>query len=174
MAMVLYFVVIVFIEIVNVSRAFALDEDLENMLLSLHECVGRIDRNEFPGNINFLEHLRDRLEGYNRIIMAISLVLSNPQVAIMPLIANLLSLLREKLQGLRSQINVSSDQMARRCRMPALEAGEVTQLQRSKSKYYAVQVWIGHCPLFRCVSPKTLYRKRRMEYGIVSTYSDIT
>ena len=53
------------------------EEDLENFLLSLRDCLERIDRNEFPGNINFLEHFRDRLEGYIRIIMAISLVVSN-------------------------------------------------------------------------------------------------
>ena len=55
--------------------AIAHEEDLENFLLSLRDCLERIDRNEFPGNINFLEHFRDRLEGYIRII--ISLVVSN-------------------------------------------------------------------------------------------------
>jgi hypothetical protein len=68
----------------NVSRAIAHDEDLENLLLSLQERIKWIDRNEFPGSFNFLEHLRDRLQGYNRIIMAFSLVLSNLQVAITP------------------------------------------------------------------------------------------
>ena len=53
------------------------EEDLENFLLSLRDCLERIDRNEFPGNINILEYFRDRLEGYIRIIMAISLVVSN-------------------------------------------------------------------------------------------------
>jgi hypothetical protein len=51
--------VVVFIEIVNVSKCIAHDEDLENLLLSLQDCVERTDRNEFPGNFNFLEHLRD-------------------------------------------------------------------------------------------------------------------
>ncbi|CAB3979524.1 Hypothetical predicted protein [Paramuricea clavata] len=119
MAKLLYFIiVVVFIEIVNVSKVIAHDEDLENLLLSLQDCVERIDRNEFPGSFNFLEHLRDRLEGYIRIIMAISLVLNNLQVAITPLIANLLSLLREKLQALRTQISVCSDQTTRHCRIP--------------------------------------------------------
>ena len=57
--------------------AIAHGEDLENVFLSLRDCLEQIDRNEFPGNINFLEHFRDRLEGYIRIIMAISLVVSN-------------------------------------------------------------------------------------------------
>ena len=57
--------------------AIALGEDLENVFLSLRDCLERIDRNEFSGNINFLEHFRDRLEGYIQIIMAISLVVSN-------------------------------------------------------------------------------------------------
>ena len=87
MAKLLYLIIVVFIEIVNVSQCIAHDEDLENLLLSLQDCVERIDRNEFPGNFNFLEHLRDRLEGYIRIIMAISLVLTNRQVAITPLIS---------------------------------------------------------------------------------------
>ena len=53
------------------------EEDLENFLLSSRDCLERIDRNEFPGNISFLERFRDRLEGYIRIIMAIPLVVSN-------------------------------------------------------------------------------------------------
>ena len=36
--------------------AIAHEEDLENFLLSLRDCLERINRNEFPGNINFLEH----------------------------------------------------------------------------------------------------------------------
>ena len=177
MAKVLYFIV-VFIEIVSISRAIAHDEDLENMLLSLQECLERIDRNDFPGNINFLEYLRDRLEGYIRIIMAISLVLSNQQVAITPLIVNLLSLLREKLQVLRSQISISTDQTTRRCRIPPqsassggrrryiITADQIEVLRSTSMNWTAIATCLG-------VSPKTLYR-RRMEYGIIDTYSDIT
>ncbi len=73
MATLLYLIIV---EIINVSKCIAHDEDLENLLLSLLDCVERIDRNEFPGNFNFLEHLRDRPEGYIRIEMAISLVQS--------------------------------------------------------------------------------------------------
>jgi hypothetical protein len=47
----------------NVSRAIAHDEDLENLLLSLQDSIKWIDGNEFPGSFNFLEHLRDRLQG---------------------------------------------------------------------------------------------------------------
>ena len=39
MAQVLYFIVV--LEIVSISRAIAHDEDLENMLLSLQECLER-------------------------------------------------------------------------------------------------------------------------------------
>ena len=75
MAKLLWFIIVF---IFNCSKlAIAHEEDLENFLLSLRDCLERIDRNEFPGNINFLEHFRDRLEGYIRIIMAISLVVSN-------------------------------------------------------------------------------------------------
>jgi hypothetical protein len=118
MATLLYLMVVVFIEIVNISKCIAHDEDLENLLLSLQDCVERTDRNEFPGIFNFFEHLRDCLEEYIRIIMPISLVLTNRQAAIMPLIANLLNSLREEFQTLRTQISVCSDQTAERCRIP--------------------------------------------------------
>ena len=177
MAKVLYFIV-VFIEIVSISRDIAHDEDLENMLLSLQECLERIDRNEFPGNMNFLEYLRDRLEGCIRIIMAISLVLSNQEVAITPLIVNLLSLLREKLPVLRSQISTSSDQTARYCRIPPqsassggrrryiITAEQIEVLRSTGMNWTSIASCLG-------VSPKTLHR-RRMEYGIIDTYTDIT
>ena len=75
MAKLLWFIIVF---IFNCSKlAIAHEEDLENFLLSLRDCLERIDRNEFPGNISFLELFCDRLEGYIRIIMAISLVVSN-------------------------------------------------------------------------------------------------
>ncbi len=58
-----YLIIVVFIEIVNVSKCIAHDEDLENLLLSLQDCVERIDRNQFPGNFNFLEHFLTVLRG---------------------------------------------------------------------------------------------------------------
>ena len=176
MAKVLYFIV-VFIEIASISRDIAHDEDLENMLLSLQECLERIDRNEFPGNMNFLEYLRDRLEGYIRIIMAISLVLNNQEVAITPLIVNLLSLLREKLQVLRSQISTSSDQTARHCRIPpqsASSGGRRTYIITAEQIEVLRSTGMNWTSIASClgVSPKTLHR--RMEYGIIDTYTDIT
>ena len=179
MAKLLWFIIVF---IFNCSKlAIAHEEDLENFLLSLRDCLERIDRDEFPGNINFLEHFRDRLEGYIRIIMAISLVISNLQVAIGPLIANLLHCLREILQDLRTQIEVCNDDEARvrTRRIPA----QLDTSSRSRRRYIisAEQIevlrntgmqWkaVANC---LSVSPKTLYR-RRIEYSIADSYTVIT
>lgn len=161
----------------NVSRA--VDEDLENLLLSIQHCIERIDRNDILGNFNFLEHLCDRLEGHIRIIMAISLVLRNQQHPISPLIANLLNILREKLQFLRTQITLCNEQVAIRCRIPVpqeassggrrryiVTADQIEELRSTGMNWKAIASCLG-------VSAKTLYR-RRIDYGIANTYCDIT
>ena len=178
MAKLLWFIIVF---IFNCSKlAIAHEEDLENFLLSLRDCLERIDRNEFSGNINFLEHFRDRLEGYIRIVMAIYLVISNLQVAIGPLIANLLHCLREILQDLRTQIEVCNDDEARvrTRRIPAqldtssggrrryiISAEQIEVLRNTGMQWKAIANCLG-------VSPKTLYR-RRIEYGIADSYTAI-
>ena len=61
--------------------AIAHEEDLENFLLSLRDCLERIDRNEFPGNINFLEHFRDRLEGPQSVSLDLEVFPSGSEVS---------------------------------------------------------------------------------------------
>ena len=110
--------------------------------------------------------------------MAISLVLTNRQAAITPLIGNLLNSLREKLQTLRTQISVCSDQTAERCRIPPqatssggrrryiITAEQIEVLRNTGMNWTAIASCLG-------VSPKSLYR-RRIEYGMADTYSDVT
>ena len=69
--------------------------------MSLEECLVR--------NIRVLEYLHDRLEGHIQIIIAISLVVNNFQVAIKRLIQNVLHTLREKRQDIRNRIANCND-----------------------------------------------------------------
>ena len=86
--------------------AAAQDEDLEYFLLSLQDCVTRIERNAAPENPRYLEYLHDRLEGHMQIVVAISLVLDNLQgfQGLKDMLENLLQSLWELLQDIRNKI----------------------------------------------------------------------
>ena len=52
-------------------------EELERFLLSIQDCVSRIEQGTVPGNERNLEYLHDSLEGFVQIVAAFSLVLTN-------------------------------------------------------------------------------------------------
>ena len=54
-------------------------EELQSFLLSIQDCMNRIEQSTAPENDRTLKYLRDRLEGYIQIVLAISLVLTNVQ-----------------------------------------------------------------------------------------------
>ena len=86
------------------------DEDLENFLLSLDQCLLQIEEyNEEPGNIRVLEYLYERLEGKIQIIMAISLMLRYFPLSLMVCrykVQSLLQVLWEKIVSYQEPVRV--------------------------------------------------------------------
>lgn len=176
MALLVYFAILLIFNASNVGNAN--DQDLEDFLLSLEECLERIESNEFPGNIRFLEYLHDRLEGHIQIIVAISLVLGNFHMEITLLIQNFLHTLREKLHNIRNQIANCNDEntVLRNVPSQAISSGgrrryiitaeQIEVLRSTGMQWTAIAKCLG-------ISAKTFYR-RRIEYGIADPYSDIT
>lgn len=83
----------------------AYDEDLENLFLTVQECVSQIEQNRASDNPRYVEYLYDRLEGQSQIVLAISLVLANSHgyQALNDLLQNLLHFPRELLHELRNK-----------------------------------------------------------------------
>ena len=71
--------------------------ELQSFLLSILDCINRIEQSTAPENDRTLEYLRDGLEGYLQIVLAISLVLTNVQgfLTVKMLIEHLWQSLRE-------------------------------------------------------------------------------
>ncbi len=163
------------------NSARANDEDLENFLLSLDQCLLQIEENnEEPGNIRVLEYLYERLEGNIQIIMAISLILRRfvNGFPIQILVESLLLSLRERLQYLWEKIVRYREPVSNQHSVPDREestAGRrryIVPLERIEVLPSTGMSWtaIANC---LGISTKTLQR-RREEYGMCDTYSEIS
>ena len=80
--------------------------ELQSFLLSIQDCINRIEQSTAPENDRTLEYLRDRLEGYIQIVLAMSLVLTNVQgfLTVKMLIEHLWQGLREQLHHIRERL----------------------------------------------------------------------
>ena len=163
------------------NYAQANDEDLENFLLSLDQCLLQIDEyNEEPGNIRVLEYLYERLEGNIQIIMAISLMLRRfvDGLPIQVLVESLLESLRAKLQILWEKIARYQEPIRTQHSVPAQEQSTggrrryIVPLERIEVLRSTGMSWtaIANC---LGISTKTLQR-RRAEYNMFDTYSDVS
>jgi hypothetical protein len=163
------------------NSARANDEDLENFLLSLDQCLLQIEENnEEPGNIRVLEYLYERLEGNIQIIMAISLILRRfvNGFPIQILVESLLLSLRERLQYLWEKIVRYREPVTNQHSVPDREQSTggrrryIVPLERIEVLRSTGMSWtaIANC---LGISTKTLQR-RREEYGMCDTYSEIS
>ena len=163
------------------NSARANDEDLENFLLSLDQCLLQIEENnEEPGNIRVLEYLYERLEGNIQIIMAISLILRRfvNGFPIQILVESLLLSLRERLQYLWEKIVRYREPVTNQHSVPDREQSTggrrryIVPLERIEVLRGTGMSWtaIANC---LGISTKTLQR-RREEYGMCDTYSEIS
>ena len=80
--------------------------ELQSFLLSIQDCIIRIEQSTAPENDRTLEFLRDRLEGYIQIVLAISLVLTKIQgfLTVKMLIEHLWQSLRGQLHHIRKRL----------------------------------------------------------------------
>ena len=80
--------------------------ELQSFLLSIQDCINRIEQSTAPENDRTLESLRDRLEGYIQIVLAMSLVLTYVQgfLTVKMLIEHLWQSLREQLHHTRERL----------------------------------------------------------------------
>ena len=163
------------------NSARANDEDLENFLLSLDQCLLQIEENnEEPGNIRVLEYLYERLEGNIQIIMAISLILRRfvNGFPIQILVESLLLSLRERLQYLWEKIVRYREPVTNQHSVPDREESTggrrryIVPLERIEVLRSTGMSWtaIANC---LGISTKTLQR-RREEYGMCDTYIEIS
>ncbi len=163
------------------NSARANDEDLENFLLSLDQCLLQIEENnEEPGNIRVLEYLYERLEGNIQIIMAISLILRRfvNGFPIQILVESLLLSLRERLQYLWEKIVRYREPVTNQHSVPDREQSTggrrryIVPLERIEVLRSTGMSWtaIANC---LGISTKTLQR-RREEYVMCDTYSEIS
>ena len=98
-------------------------EELERFLLSIQDCLSRIEQGTAPGNDRNLEYLHDSLEGFVQIVAAFSLVLTHVHgfLEIKVLIDDLLQCLRELLNHIREEIANSLEHSAELRRVPSRE-----------------------------------------------------
>lgn len=156
------------------------DEDLENFLSTLDQCLRQIEEHiAEPGNIGVLQYLYERLEGNIQIIMAISLILRRfvNGLPIHILVESFLRSLRVTLQVLREKIEMHQEPVQAQVLVSALEEStggrrryivpreQVEVLRSTGMSWTAIANFLG-------ISTKTLQR-RRAEYGILDTFSEI-
>ena len=147
--------------------------ELQSFLLSIQDCINRIEQSTAPENDRTLEYLRDRLEGYIQIVLAISLVLTNVQgfLTVKMLIEHLWQSLREQLHHIRERLADCRQISAVFPRRPLQSEGnsggrpkyhitaeQIDVLRSTGMSWTATAKCLG-------VSTKTLSR-RRQEYGI--------
>ena len=155
-------------------------EDLENFFLSLQGCVTRVESAGCE-NPRFVEYLHYRLEGHVQIVFPISLVLDSlqSQEALKDMLQNLLEYLWRLPQDLKNKIassSVDSCTVFRREPSQTLSSDgrpryvitreHIETLRNTGMQWTAIARCLG-------VSSKTLYR-RRLEYGLQDSFSDIT
>ena len=148
-------------------------EELQSFLLSIQDCMNRIEQSTAPENDRTLEYLRDRLEGYIQIVLAISLVPTNVQgfLTVKMLIDHLWQSLREQLHHIRERLADCRQNSAVFPRSPLQSEGssggrpkyhitaeQIDVLRSTGMSWEAIAKCLG-------VSAKTLSR-RRQEYGI--------
>ena len=163
------------------NYAQANEEDLENFLLSLDQCLLQIDEyNEEPGNIRVLEYLYERLEGNIQIIMAISLMLRRfvDGLPIQVLVESLLESLRAKLQILWEKIARYQEPIRTQHSVPAQEQNTggrrrcIVPLERIEVLRSTGMSWIA---IANCLGISTkILQRRRAEYNMFDTYSDVS
>ena len=154
-------------------------EELQSFLLSIQDCINRIEQSTAPENDRTLEYLRDRLEGYIQIVLSISLVLTKVQgfLTVKMLIEHLWQSLREQLHHIRERLADCRQIRAVFPRSPL--QSERSSGGRPKYHITAEQIdvlrstgmsWTAIAKCLR-VSAKTL-PTRRQEYEI-SDYTEI-
>ena len=155
-------------------------EYLENFFLSLQDLLTRIESTGSE-NPRFVEYLHDRLEGHVQIVFAISLVLASvqDQEVLKEMLKNLLEYLWRLLQDLRNKItssNVDSCTVFRQEPSQTQSSGGrpryVITREHIKTIRNTGMQWTARARSLG-VSSKTLYR-RRHEYGLQDSFSDIT
>ena len=154
-------------------------EELQSFLLSIQDCINRIEQSTAPENDRTLEYLRDRLEGYIQIVLAISLVLTNVQgfLTVKMLIEHLWQSLREQLHHIRERLADCRQISAVFPRRPLqskensggrskyhITAEQIDVLRSTGMSWTATAKCLG-------VSTKALSR-RKQEYGITD-YTEI-
>ena len=128
-----------------------------------------------------MEYLHGRLEGHVQIVFAISLVLASlqGQEALKDMLENLLEYLRRLLQDLKNKISsslVDSCTVFQREPSQTLSSGGRPRYAITREHIETLRnTGIQWTAIARClgVSSKTLYR-RRLEYGLQDSFSDIT
>ena len=154
-------------------------EELQSFLLSIQDCMNGIEQSTGPENDRTLQYLRDRLESYIQIVLAIFLVLINVRgfLTIKMLIEHLWQSLMEQLHHIRERLADCRQNSAVFPRSPL-------QSERSsggRPKYHITaeqidvlrSIGMSWTAIAKClgVSAKTLSR-RRQEYGITD-YTEI-